>query len=1441
MKKYTTKLMSVLFTLVMLLALLPAPAQAANPIVKDTIYSVAITVDRPIVGEPLSKCVPETTLCQITCTWNVRGRGLEDFTEIPPSTIAKAGETYYLAMILTPKVDLYTFDRSVTGTVNGKSVTVKWISDTMVTCMALLTPKTKADTVDVSVPQPAFGATAGTPTVTNGRTVTTYTWYKTANAATDPMQNSDVFDGYHTYYFTATVSASANEVFTEGTTITVNGKAAGVTVLSPDPEANTITFRYDVTEILNVAPYVGVADGNGGSWLLGLEETQTNGKGYTASYRNGVLTLTNTGDSTISGFYNYNDAYYCGIYAGGNLNIRLEGNFCFTLEGVPETAAHVYGIYVSGDLNLVNSDADVDHTVSFLPAEGILATTMSSGIHCKEGSLSIQNESQKGFTLNARGVGVRPVNGAVNANFTNNGIYADGSITIGDNCTVNATAADVALSPVGRATSSGIYAYRGLTIGENAAVTATGGNINPSRSATTLEMGNYQYCYGVQAKGGSITVNGGTLEAKGGNIDYGSLEGTSPAAYDSIGQDSYGIYANDTITLSGGAITARAGYSRSSAQAKESSLSEGIRCYDLTVSSGTLEAHADDAWKESTGLCVRNNLTQTGGTIKGTGGVAVCIEDKGDGSRGIYVVGTLTASGGSLTGTGGTIGRTVSSVGLQAGKIELSGTAQVTGLGGLTTTDPVETPVAGESSFVSYPGDSIGVWTFHNLTVDGNAVLTATGGTVRGNNYSPVDAMSIGLDIITADDCTISGSGKIVATGGETHYGSNGCKNCDSSHGIYGGVSSLTIDGTTVIATGGNVSTKTVSGNGVTKGGESYGLYLPGSSLTLQNGAELTATGGDNPTYSDNYTQKSTVNNSYGGYVGGDITVTDSVFTATGGLSIRTVGLYNGGTVTLNGLSSRLTATADEYYGDAPGAGSEQYCYGAMNGDGYNPGGAYTVNGGILLLQGKELAMSYQTNSTLTAATIWCSYNWDGSNSASHTGSAELSSFYARKYVKADSSTVNVTIKDWTYGDAASTLTYTTYEGAPTILYAGTTRAGVSYSSATAPTEAGSYTVTVTYPDGQTGSSDFTVKPRSLSSCSIGFDGTAFTYTGEEQTKGVTITYYGKKLVEGTDYTLSGNTGTNVGSYQLTITGKGNFEGTATRDFTIDKKMPEIGDFMIPEIGTYPYTGEIVELPLPTLKEPYTGGGTITMYYDGGTTPPSAIGEYTVTFSITEGTNFTSANNLEYGTLVIKAADISDIVLRDLDVPQAGKSPDKDVSSGYTALYSVRDVRWLDDAGNEVNSFEEGKFYTAEITVSANDIGAGSGNRFNFAESVTASIDGTAVTGEGCSITVNDDDTVTIRYKFPAAKAPSTAIHGTVTVTGTASVTVENFSGTKATLIVAQYSGSGQMMALRMISVTANGTFAPVNPFTHADGCTYKAFLLNADTYAPLCGAADLE
>lgn len=154
--KATKQILSILLAVVMLIGLLPVaapPASAVELVGRNTISSVAITVDRPIAGEPLSTCVPKTTLCQITCTWSVRG--IKGITEIPASTIAQEGTSYYLAMELTPTLDLYTFDDSVTGTVNGNTVTVQRASSTRIACMVRLTPATRATDVAVSVPQPA--------------------------------------------------------------------------------------------------------------------------------------------------------------------------------------------------------------------------------------------------------------------------------------------------------------------------------------------------------------------------------------------------------------------------------------------------------------------------------------------------------------------------------------------------------------------------------------------------------------------------------------------------------------------------------------------------------------------------------------------------------------------------------------------------------------------------------------------------------------------------------------------------------------------------------------------------------------------------------------------------------------------------------------------------------------------------------------------------------------------------------------------------------------------------------------------------------------------------------------------------------------------------------------------------------------------------------------
>ncbi len=57
-----------------------------------------------------------------------------------------------------------------------------------------------------------------------------------------------------------------------------------------------------------------------------------------------------------------------------------------------------------------------------------------------------------------------------------------------------------------------------------------------------------------------------------------------------------------------------------------------------------------------------------------------------------------------------------------------------------------------------------------------------------------------------------------------------------------------------------------------------------------------------------------------------------------------------------------------------------------------------------------------------------------------------------------------------------------------------------------------------------------------------------FTYNGKEQTANVTV----KGLKEGTDYTVSGHKQTNSGTYEVTVTGIGDYKGTVVKkSFTI--------------------------------------------------------------------------------------------------------------------------------------------------------------------------------------------------------------------------------------------------------------------------------------------------
>ena len=124
---------------------------------------------------------------------------------------------------------------------------------------------------------------------------------------------------------------------------------------------------------------------------------------------------------------------------------------------------------------------------------------------------------------------------------------------------------------------------------------------------------------------------------------------------------------------------------------------------------------------------------------------------------------------------------------------------------------------------------------------------------------------------------------------------------------------------------------------------------------------------------------------------------------------------------------------------------------------------------------------------------------------------------------------LSVSIENWTYGSTPSQPVYGAPGGTasgPDITY--TSRDGQTSYGATAPTDAGDYTVTIRYESIDTiwsGSADFTISKKQITPPAA--DTTAFTYTADEQTY---------TLAASPDYTISDNTvQTNVGDYTVLV------------------------------------------------------------------------------------------------------------------------------------------------------------------------------------------------------------------------------------------------------------------------------------------------------------------
>lgn len=148
--------------------------------------------------------------------------------------------------------------------------------------------------------------------------------------------------------------------------------------------------------------------------------------------------------------------------------------------------------------------------------------------------------------------------------------------------------------------------------------------------------------------------------------------------------------------------------------------------------------------------------------------------------------------------------------------------------------------------------------------------------------------------------------------------------------------------------------------------------------------------------------------------------------------------------------------------------------------------------------------------------------------------------------------------------------------------------------------DAGTATACLTIGDA-TATKKFTINRQELAGAAVTLDDAILTYNGCEQTKTVrSVVVNGRTLLEDTDYIVTGDKGTNVGEYTLTIEAKenGNYTGKETANFSIVKKSLSDCAATIAS-DTFAYTGSAVT-PAVTVK-------------NGDVTVPE--NDYTVTYT----------------------------------------------------------------------------------------------------------------------------------------------------------------------------------------------------------------------------------
>jgi|GEM_PF-2558783 len=236
---------------------------------------------------------------------------------------------------------------------------------------------------------------------------------------------------------------------------------------------------------------------------------------------------------------------------------------------------------------------------------------------------------------------------------------------------------------------------------------------------------------------------------------------------------------------------------------------------------------------------------------------------------------------------------------------------------------------------------------------------------------------------------------------------------------------------------------------------------------------------------------------------------------------------------------------------------------------GYNTGGTVANNYAYSGMSCVSKGTSYDNGAAMTAsaahkASFWTTTtgNWSGwDNSTVWTIVDDYLPILTGLNGQDGGSGMYLTTKTIEYAVISGRFTYNGSAFWPTVTLGGVTLTKdtdytISVTGGTsAGTNVGTVEVTIEGKGNYTGTKNgsYEIEPKSLTSAMIA-DISPLTYTGSAQSPAITVADGGTPLVPNTDYeTVVYSNNTNAGTASVSITGKGNYSGTVSKNFTINK------------------------------------------------------------------------------------------------------------------------------------------------------------------------------------------------------------------------------------------------------------------------------------------------